>query len=222
MIIKFIDLKKYNKVKIIEILTNKLLNLMEKQLKLEKFLVFNLNKLYDDNFIYKKQFLIFRNKLLNINWLDIPGKTFLKEFFKVISIVSFIDLILMHTLMPLKHYNCYSSNVIKNYLINNFKTYAYYNKIDIIHIKKDSLKVCINSEVLEKSLAYIVEYLKDIKVIKFDAILCKGDDINYFKNQILLSYRFVYDYYLNYKDFEAIRINPKKYELNSLNIFKIK
>jgi hypothetical protein len=171
MFTEFTDLKKYNEMKIVNVLQNSTLTLFEKQLGLENVLLFNLNKLYDDNFIYKKQFLIFRNKLVNIDWLNIPGKTYLKDFFNVISKESFIDLILMHILMTLRHYNCYSSNIFKNYLLGKFKVYAYFNKIDILYIEKQSLKKFIISEVLEKSLAYIVEYLKEIKIIQFDEIL---------------------------------------------------
>ena len=105
-----------------------------------------------------------------------------------------------------------------------------YIKIIIDYSKKDKRKTSI------ASIANICQGMGDAFVmhnfienssINFypvhDAILCKLDDIKLIQVQLLNTYKYVYDYYLNYSDFKNLVINnTEKYELNSLEIFKIK
>lgn len=166
-----IELKKYNQNKILNIFLNKTLNNNEKQIRLEKNLIFNVNKLYDDNFIFSKQILILRNRLINIDWLNIAGKLYLKKFFKIISVENFINLILIRNLLAIKYFNFYALEFFKNKLKMRFNKYAEFNKIGIIYLENEEKKekVYISNDLLEKSLSYIVEYLNTIKIISYNA-----------------------------------------------------
>ena len=166
----FVELKKYNQTKIYNVLLNNDLSIYEKQINLEKSLIFNVNKMYDDHFIFAKQLYILRNRLLNINWLSIPGKLYLKEFFKIISIENFIDLVLIRNLLSIKYFSFYSLEFFKNKLKKRFNKYAYFNKIDVVYFENEinKQKIFISNDLLEKSLAYIVEYLISNKIIFYD------------------------------------------------------
>jgi hypothetical protein len=167
----FQELKKHNKSEIVNILLDSNLSLAEKELKLEDTLTFNILKLYDDNQIYVEELKVLRKQLYAIDWSKIEGKTILAKFFEKIHKETLIDLILIKVLLKLKYINCYSADYLRNLIIYDFKHYAFYNYIQIRYKCTDPAKFrpdFIEYELVEKACSYVVECLKEYKIVKYD------------------------------------------------------
>ena len=202
MFSNFKEYKQYNSEIIIDLLKNKNISLEVKEYELEKLSNLMIDKLYDEKYVNNKKVIKFLNKLLNIDWLNIAGKTYLVTFFSIISTDIFVKYVLIKVLFRLKYIYCYSADYLKtmlkyavleyilnkniviinkgiicykNYQIKRFEKQKNKNEIERIIIEKNlertiNKKVEMDIEILEKSLAYIVEFLKENKIIKYNII----------------------------------------------------
>jgi hypothetical protein len=101
------------------------------------------------------------------------------------------------------------------------KSYIDYTKLDIRKSKTSLIaNICQgmgDSFILQKFIES-----SNIKIYPIhDALLCSVNEIDNVKLEILKTYKYVYNYYLNYKDFQGININREEYNIDSLNIYDV-
>ncbi len=125
----------------IEVLLNSTLSLSDKQ----KLFEFKQNYIISYS-TYKIEILeslnlhLFYLTFKSINWSNFAGKTYFTKFFKSISIIDFIDSILLSFFINLKFYNIENRSFLRNYLLDIILKYLKINFIsyDLKELEKVS------------------------------------------------------------------------------------